>query len=176
MKPVIAAVAAASAAVVCVALVGSPASAARSTDDGYLTSVLPVEGATPGVSGGSFDERAGDAVVTSWTLEAAGRGYVITLAGGERFECAAGKLFGNTNPFVGCTTASGDSVTLDYPPYGNATKKTMSQACATFTDNGRTTVTTVPPGCLAQVHVTVGGVTRPITTQSLPFTMTQSKP
>lgn len=47
--------------------------------------------------------------------------------------------------------------------------------CADFADDGSTTTTTVPATCLAEVHVKVGGATRPITRQPVPFTMTQSK-
>lgn len=177
MKPLALAAGVAGAAVLAVGLAGSPASAGRSTDDGYNRSTLPAVSAAPGVFAPDTTPyvEPEQALITSWTLEPKSRGFVIVLVDGQRFACPAGKIFGNTNPFVVCDLPGDDQVVLDYPPYGNATKKTMAQACSTFTDDKTTAVTTAPAGCLAEVHVTLDGVTQPVTYQSLPFTMTQTK-
>ena len=181
MKPLALVTAVAGAAVVTVSLTGSPASAGKSTDDGYNRSTFDaVATHVNGIrsdGGGTYVEPA-DALLNSWTLEAKGRPYVVTVHAGS-FTCATGKIWGSTNPYVTCTTVGGDSVTLDYPPIGNATKSTMVHACGAFSDNGTTAVTTMPdpakPDCKAAVYVKKDGVMLPTTYELVPFTMTQTK-
>ena len=181
MKRLALATAITGAAVVTVTLAGSPASAGKSTDDGYNRSTVDdLAAEVNGIRsdrGGTYVEPA-DALLNSWTLEAKGRPYVITVAAGT-FTCATGKIWGSTNPYVTCSTAGGDSVTLDYPPIGNATKSTMVQACGAFSDNGTTAVTTMPdpakPDCKPAVYVKKDGVMLPTTREHVPFIMTQTK-
>lgn len=89
------------------------------------------------------------------------------------YRCVAGSyMYTDTNPFITCY---GDKEQtrgfhLDYPPYGNATKQTMKEACAVVSrPDASTYIVDAPATCRPKVWRVNGGRNAPSWIVEAPF-------
>lgn len=174
------------------ALALAPAARAGKTSDplyDFLLADTSAEGATYAITSdgtGLYSEPL-DASGAYWSMSPMatrsftlnlrdGDGVALTDNGGNAaldYGCVAGSYMAtDTNPFITCYADKEQTrgFHLDYPPYGNATKQTMKEACTVVSrPDVSTYVAEAPATCRPKVWRVNGGRNAPSWIVEAPF-------